>query len=295
MNKEAIAEVGKKVSNFYNKSPFPDYDLDNFETKDDLDIAAYPFAKILDRSIPKEASIIDIGTGTGQLSAFLSLRRKCVYGIDFSDTSLNKAQHLKDKLHLNSWHLRKIDILDQEQIKNINKQFDYLLCLGVLHHTGDAYQAFKNILMLLKPGGYIAIGLYNAFGRIPLKVRILLAKTILKNNQRIKDYFIRIQIGDVKDKERARGWWNDQYLHPHETTHTIGEVLRWFKENNIEYYQTIPSTSLGDQSDLIIGGVWNNYNVKYPYLPVRILKQLQWIKSTHHEGGYFITFGRKRR
>lgn len=284
-------EIGEKVQNFYNKTPFPDYELERFNTKEDLAHAVYPFAKVLDRSIPQNASIIDVGTGTGQLSAFLSLRREKVYGIDFSDSSLNKAKKLKEKLNLNSWHLKKVDILDSSQIEKLGK-FDYVLCLGVLHHTGNAYQGFQNIIKLLKPNGYLAVGLYNKYGRIQLKTRKMLSKTIFKNNQKIKDYFIRIQIGDIEDKERARGWWNDQYLHPHETVHTIGEVLDWFKKNNIEYYETIPSTKLFDQTELEISGVWNNYRVNYPNFPVRLCKQLSWILTNQKEGGYWITFGR---
>lgn len=285
--------VGKKVQQFYNKTPFPDYELERFSTKTDLITAANSFAQLLDRSIPADASIIDVGTGTGQLSAFLSLRRKNVWAIDFSDASLAKAQALKEKLKLTSWTLKKVDILDEQQIKKIATTFDYVLCLGVLHHTGNAYPAFKNILRLLKPNGYFAIGLYNRFGRIPLNIRQFLAHTIFKNNNDIKDWFIRMQIGDVDDKERARGWWNDQYLHPHETTHTIGEVLQWFKKNNIEYYQTLPSTTSFDQSILDIKGVWNKTDQSYPYLPIRVYQQLKWISKTHHEGGYWITFGKK--
>jgi len=250
-------------------------------------------AKIIDRSIPEDASIIDVGTGTGQLSAFLSLRRKCVWGIDFSDASLKKANELKNKLNLDSWHLKKVDILDPKQIEEIGIKFDYVLSLGVLHHTGNAYQGFKNILPLLKSNGHIAIGLYNSFGRIPLKIRILLAKTIFKNNNKVKDWFIRMQIGDVEDKERARGWWNDQYLHPEETTHTVGNVLRWFRKNNIKYYQTVPSLIPFSSKNLEVAGVWNNIDEIYPYFPIRTYKQLAWIWKTHHEGGYFITFGNK--
>jgi 2-polyprenyl-3-methyl-5-hydroxy-6-metoxy-1,4-benzoquinol methylase len=289
-----VTKTGEKVQKFYNKTPFPDYELDRFNSKEDLDISSYPFARTLDRSIPKDASILDVGTGTGQLSAFLSLKRKCVWGIDFSDSSLKKAKGLKEKLKLDSWNLKKVDILDPKQIEDIGIKFDYILCLGVLHHTGDAYKGFQNILKLLKPNGYVAIGLYNKYGRIPLKIRIALAKTIFRNNNKVKDWFIKMQIGEVEDKERARGWWNDQYLHPHETTHTIGEVIKWFKKNDINYYQTIPSSTLFDQSNMEIAGLWNKANEKKPSLLRRILKQLSWIWKTHHEGGYWITFGRKK-
>ena len=289
-----MAAVGQVVQSFYNKTPFPDYELKRFNNKEDLKIAVYSFAEILDRSIPADASIIDVGTGTGQLSAYLSLRRKCVYGVDFSDSSLSKAEALKKKLKLDSLHLKKVDLLDIRQIASIGMKFDYVLCLGVLHHTENAYQGFKNILRLLKPQGYIAIGLYNKFGRIPLKTRIFLAKTVFKNNDRVKDRFIRMQIGDIEDKERARGWWNDQYLHPHETTHTMGEVLGWFKKNNIEYYQTAPSSSPFDKGNINISGVWNKTRQRYPHLPIRLYKQLLWAWKTHREGGYWITFGKRR-
>lgn len=279
----------KQVQDFYNKTPFPDYEIRRFNSKEDLRVAAYQFAEILNRSIPKEASIIDVGTGTGQLSAYLSLKRKMVYGIDFSDASLNKAIKLKEKLKLDSLCLKKVDIMDAQQIENIGMQFDCVLCLGVLHHTEDAYKGFKNILRLLKPNGHVAIGLYNKFGRIPLKIRKILAKTIFKNNQKVKDYFIKMQIGDVEDKERARGWWNDQYQHVHETTHTIGEVLKWFKKNNIEFNQIIPNNQ--DILELSCSGIFNKE--AYPYLPIRAYKQLTWIWKTNREGGYWITIGKK--
>lgn len=284
------SEISKKVRTFYNKTPFPDYELDRFNDKNDLDLSMYPFARIIDRSIPKDASIIDVGCGTGQLTAFLSLRRKSVCGIDFSDSSLNKAKKLKKKLGLNSLCLKKIDILDLEQIKTLPK-FDYVLCLGVLHHTGNPHKAFENIVELLKPNGKIAIGLYHQLGRIPLKIRKILAKTIFKNNQKVKDYFIRMQIGDIEDKERARGWWNDQYNHPHESSHMLGEVLKWFKEKNIEYVQAVPPLNPFKKEDLEIAGVWNSANESYPCLPLRML-QLIWLFKTQKEGGYWLTFGR---
>jgi 2-polyprenyl-3-methyl-5-hydroxy-6-metoxy-1,4-benzoquinol methylase len=221
------------------------------------------------------------------------LSRKNVTGIDFSQASLDKAIALKEKLGLDTWHLKKVDIMDEKQIASLGK-FDCVLCLGVLHHTGNAYKAFQNILKLAKPNGKIAVGLYNKYGRVLLKVRIFLAKTVFKNNQDVKDWFIKMQIGDVQDKERARGWWNDQYLHPHETSHTQWEVLRWFKRNGVRYVQTVPSMMPFDSSDLECAGVWNEMDSKPPNLLIMAYKQLTWIWKTHKEGGYWIVFGRMR-
>ncbi len=181
--------------------------------------------------------------------------------------------------------MQKVDILDVKQVDAVGEKFDVVLCLGVLHHTGNAYLGFQNMLSLCKPGGLVAVGLYNRYGRIPLKVRIFLAKTLFKNNQKVKDEFIRLQIGDVEDKERARGWWNDQYLHPHETCHSIGEVLKWFDLNGVEFVQLIPN-----KPDLGIRGVWNKED-KLNKIS-RAIKQLTWIDKLDREGGYWITCGK---
>jgi len=287
-------KISTTVQTFYNATPFPDYELSRFNSKEDLKLTAQSFSKILDRSIPSDVSVIDIGTGTGQLAAYLALRRKMVWGVDFSLKSLAKAQALKKKLGLDSLTLKKVNILQPEEIEGINTQFDYALCLGVLHHTEDPYQGFKNVLKLVKPGGYIAVGLYNKPGRILLKIRRLMATKVFKNNKRLNDWFIRLQIGNTADKEKIRGWWNDQYLHPHESTHTVGEVLRWFRRNGIEYFQSVPSLKPFDESNLGISGVWNNTRETYPNFLIRFHKQLGWVWKTHREGGYWVMFGRKK-
>lgn len=283
--------IGEQVREFYNKTPFPDYELERFKTREDLRLAASDFARILDRSIPVDASVIDVGTGTGQLSAFLSLRRKEVWGVDFSDASLNKAKSLKRKLRLDTLRLEKIDILDREQVLSINRQFDYVLCLGVLHHTVQPYEGFKTLVELVKPGSYLAIGLYNSFGRIPHTIQKLLVRTIFRNNKDVKDAFLKMQTGGVTDKKRRHGWWNDQYFHPHESTHTIGEVIGWFKRSGIEYYQILPPPVFSGGDTLEMRGVWNKEAI--PNLLIRLLTQILWVWKTQHEGGYWIIFGRK--
>jgi 2-polyprenyl-3-methyl-5-hydroxy-6-metoxy-1,4-benzoquinol methylase len=284
-----VTKIGNIVQNFYNKSPFPDFELQRFMTRQELLLGARALPEMLNKQIPIGASVIDVGTGTGQLSAYLALNGRQVYGVDFSDTSLNKARALKHQLCLDTLHIKKIDILDTASIDSIPIKFDYVLCLGVLHHTGDAKTAFRNITRLLKPGGNIAIGLYNFYGRIPLKIRILLVKTMFRNNEKIKDYFIKLQIRDAVDKKRLNGWWNDQYMHPHETTHTVNEILCWFAENNIEYCQSLPSLHTREEG-LDLDNFWDK--TLSPSFFKRFVSQMMWIKDTHREGGFWITFGK---
>ena len=71
-------------------------------------------------------------------------------------------------------------------------------------------------------------------------------------------------------------------------------IVKWFEENGIEYYQTVPSLKFIDQSNINIAGVWNRFMEKSPHILTRIIRQMCWIWETHHEGGYWITFGRER-
>ncbi len=50
-------KIDSVVQGFYNKIPFPDYDLSKFNSKEDRTLAIYPFAKILDRSKAASSSL----------------------------------------------------------------------------------------------------------------------------------------------------------------------------------------------------------------------------------------------
>ena len=82
----------------------------------------------------------------------------------------------------------------------------------------------------------------------------------------------------------------DQYKHPHESTHTINEVINWFKDNGINFINSIPSI-----------GVFNNYNNNLdlfkknsnPNKVNRIIAQTKLFFSGYREGGLFIMIGKK--
>jgi SAM-dependent methyltransferase len=281
--------VAKKVNAFYDKTPFPDYDLRRFNSPGDLMVAASPFAQYLNRLIPQNASIIDAGCGTGQLCAYLSLTHDDVWGIDFTKSSLDKAAKLKEKLKLDNLHLEMGDILNL----NIKRQFDVVFCNDVLHHTGNPYRGFQNLCNITKPGGHLVIGLYNRFGRLLLKLRRILLRTIFRNNERIKNYFIERHISHFKDKERARSWWNDQHEHPHESTHTVAEVMGWFRKNDIEFINCLPSLRLFDTFSIEFQNLFRKDTSVKTWKPFW-LPQIKWVLTTDREGGHFLMVGRKR-
>ena len=282
MSGECLEDVGKQVRAFYESCSFPGYE--EFETPLDLVEKArkgvYP--NLLNELLPLGVSILDAGCGTGQLAIFLSMVHRQAVGIDFSYHSLRKANHFKDRFQLQNVSFAQMDLFDLGLKEG---SFDYVFCNGVLHHTGDAYGAFRNLCRLVKRGGYITIGLYNTYARVLLDLR----RWIFRLNDKLKclDYFMRQKsLGE----EKKTIWFRDQYENPHEEKFAVGEVLKWFQQNNIEYMNSISKIRLGAQSTL-------GDQLFEPHDPGgaldHFLCQLGWIFTKGREGGFFITIGRK--
>jgi len=163
------------------------------------------------------------------------------------------------------------------------ESMDVIICNGVLHHTADPQGGFTQVVKLLRPGGYILVGLYNRIGRLPTdamrKGRALFGDAAL--------FFDRHLHKDLAaDKRRA--WIMDQYQHPHESKHGFSEVLDWFERAGISFVSSIPKINgqFSAQEDLF-----------HPQDPGnatdRLIVELEMLAKGGSEGGLFIMIGRK--
>lgn len=156
-----------------------------------------------------------------------------VVGIDFSFNSLRMANNFKKNFNLRHVQFVQMDLFS---LGLKDESFDYVFSSGVFHHTRDARGAFCNLCRLLKPDGYIVIGLYNTCGRLLLDARKLLIRA---SGGRFKwlDSFLRQKNLEAGKK---RTWYLDQYENPFERKHSVGQVLAWFEENHIRYVNSVP-------------------------------------------------------
>jgi SAM-dependent methyltransferase len=278
------------VNEFYEANPFPGFDPGKYETRQDLVNRASWYARRVDAEIPFGASVIDVGCGTGQLACFLALKQRKVLGVDYSQRSLRLAQELKQRLALDHVEFRRENILDWQLPA---ASFDYVFCNGVLHHTSDPYGGFCNLVKIAKPGGLIVVGLYNRYGRLMLGVRRRSVRLLSRVDPRAKDRAIEKQLVALDDdEEKRRTWYADQYEHPHESTHTVDEVLGWFRENGLEYVSSFPKIEyLGSMPKRIFRtrkvARWRSGRIAH------LLVQLSWIATQNAGGGYFVLVGRK--
>jgi SAM-dependent methyltransferase len=279
------ADVTEEMKAFYEETPFPGYE--DVETRWDLIEKAEKgvFARLLNEQIPVGALVLEAGCGTGQLSNYLGLKKgRTVFGVDMCLNSLKLGQDFKTRN--NADH---VAFLQMNLFRPIFKHesFDLVISNGVLHHTADPYLAFETISRLVKKGGHIIVGLYSAHGRIFTCIR---QSVFRLTGDRLKWLDPRIRNENINDT-RKHAWFMDQYKNPHESLHTIDEVLGWFDRTGFEFVMSIPKTGAGDPFTL-------NEKLFEPAprgsRTDNVLTQLGLIFKGGTEGGFFIMIGKKK-
>jgi len=144
---------------------------------------------------------------------------------------LNAKQILAvvEKLELQSKFLCKDLFVFAEKKGTAEDYFDLIISLGVLHHTDNCIGAIKTICKnLLGKKGYFFVGLYHKYGREPfLKYFEDLKKLNLSEEELLLKYK---ELHDLKNETHLKSWFRDQVLHPHETLHTIEEIIQLLPE-----------------------------------------------------------------
>jgi SAM-dependent methyltransferase/uncharacterized protein YbaR (Trm112 family) len=278
-------DVTDIVKEFYEETPFPNYDdldsRDSLRTKARLGV----FARLLDEQIDPDALLLEAGCGTGQLTNFLGMNwRRRVIGADLCMNSLRLGKGFRDRFAIVNADFVQMNLF---RPPFADASMDVVICNGVLHHTADPEGGFRAILAKLKPGGHVLIGLYNWLGRLPtLWQRRLI--DVFGDRMAALDNRLR---GNALNTGRWAAWFRDQYKHPHESKHSMDEVLRWFKENNVEFVSSIPS--IGDVEFADDEPMFQPHSVG-TYL-ARLSSELEMLVSGGKDGGLFIMIGTKLR
>jgi len=107
-------------------------------------------------------SFIDVGCGSGLFSLAAKKLGAKVFSFDYDPDSVICAQHLKSQFFLmdSDWEITTGSVLDKNFLNQLG-QFDYVYSWGVLHHTGQMWNAIDNSISLVKPHGSCFIAIYN--------------------------------------------------------------------------------------------------------------------------------------
>ena len=283
-NSKKDSEKLINVKKFYTKHPFPNYnDFDNIQNFIKLARKNH-LSKLLSEQIGDNKKILEVGCGTGQLTNYLAATTysKQIYGTDLSLNSLKLADNFKKKNELTNIDFIQMNLFHPCLKKN---SMDLVISNGVIHHTYNPEFGFSKIAELVKPGGYIIISLYNYLGRL-----ITLINKFLYKIFGIKGLFIDKYLKSNISSRKKTSWIQDQYNHPVESLHSIGEVLNWFREKRISFVSSIPKIHGAFNLDEQIfkaqneGDFIDRFNTEFEMI----------LNYQFKEGGLFTMIGKKK-
>jgi SAM-dependent methyltransferase len=118
---------------------------------------------MLDEMQPaSDAWILELGCGTGELSAMLAERTKT--RIIGADLCLPFVQAAQAAYNLPNLEFKVMDLLNQDWPAQLGMTFDFVVGNGIFHHLYDALpEVLNQIRKILKPGGKLVFWEPNYF------------------------------------------------------------------------------------------------------------------------------------
>ena len=222
-------------------------------------------------------NVLIAGCGTGKhITIAERYLNANILGVDLSLASLAYAKRKTEELGFKNIEFLHADIL---QLKNLNRKFDVIECVGTLHHMKDPLTGLKVLLDLLEPHGFLKLGLYSEISRQHIvKAREFIKKKKFKNT--IKDIRnCRESIANEKDDLllqkvfHSKDFYStsmvrDLMFHVQEHRFTLPEISKILKNLNLEFLGFINPTIKNKFSKFFLNDVknisldnWNQFEI----------------------------------
>jgi SAM-dependent methyltransferase len=161
------AAVAEGVRSFYERMPYPapltslDEHRDLYKNPDRRRAnyhLMWPTA-----ALRGDLEILVAGCGTSQAARY-ALREPDarITAIDISETSLGYTRELQQKYQLENLELHQLSI---ENVRELGRTFDQVVCTGVLHHLPDPDVGLRALRDVLRPQGAMHLMVYALYGR----------------------------------------------------------------------------------------------------------------------------------
>jgi 2-polyprenyl-3-methyl-5-hydroxy-6-metoxy-1,4-benzoquinol methylase len=218
-------------------------------------------------------SFLDIGSGSGLFSLAARRLGANVVSFDYDPESVLCARELRDRYRPEDgeWQIIQGSVLDRGFMESLG-QFEVVYSYGVLHHTGQMWDALELACERTAPGGRLFVALYNDQGRFskywraikraynqtpmlhPLIVAAVLAKQL---PQAVATDLARRQIpfAGFRSKDRGMSIWHDwiDWIggYPFEVAQP-GEVFSFLRDKGLRIVEMRTTPGSGNNEYLAV-------------------------------------------
>lgn len=260
------ASISTAVESLYDTYPFPPEPLLDSEPLGYNWRHHYPSAYQFcygrlppDHNSDAKKRILDAGAGSGAGTEYIvHLNPKAeVVALDLSSEALKVAEErIRRSCGVDA--LARTNFVHKSlfDVKDVDGVFDYIVCVGVVHHTPDPGKALRLLGEKLKDGGILHVFVYAKNGRWEISLmqealRLLRGSKNAGSNGNFKDgvrigraVFDALPDGNrLKVREQQR-WaqdnqrdatFADMYVHPQEIDYDIPELFKLVDESGLEF------------------------------------------------------------
>lgn len=162
---EVDNEVSVAVKSQYESSPYPVWQRltkRKPETLSHIMRTVSPFLDVSDMPTDVEVLVAGCGTGSHVLQTAMRIKHESIIAIDLSRRSMAFAMRKAVEYNIDSISFFLLDILD---VDKLDKRFDVIESVGVLHHMDDPLEGLRRLVRVLRPNGLLNVGLYSKIGR----------------------------------------------------------------------------------------------------------------------------------
>ena len=119
-------------------------------------------------------SFLDIGSGSGLFSLAARRLGARVHSFDYDPESVACTEELRQRYFPedDDWVVERASVLDRDYVHSLGT-FDIVYSWGVLHQTGEMWQALEIVSTRVKEAGQLFISIYNDQGGASQRWRMI--------------------------------------------------------------------------------------------------------------------------
>ncbi|MFS8808839.1 class I SAM-dependent methyltransferase [Synechococcus sp. R6-10] len=206
----------------------------------------------------RKVRILDAGCGSGVGTEYIAHQNPNaeIWAFDLSSRALEIAEARCRASQAPPVQFRQLNVYDIDQLPG---QFDFINCVGVLHHLPDPLAGLQALAGKLAPGGLLHLFVYGELGRHEIRlmqkaIRLLVTGSEHQTLASAEQLQRGLQVGRrlfeilpetnrIQQQERAR-WaienvddecFADMYLHPQEVDYTIETLFELIRASGLQF------------------------------------------------------------